>query len=81
MIFYNLTNIQQCLQENEFRPKDLKIYIEGEPVASVEDLMNHFEVGYHNQGFTEDEYKYHAVENRSLQSIKQSGVNSLQRCI
>ena len=29
------------------------------------------------QGFTEDEYKYHAVENRSLQSIKQSGVNSL----
>lgn len=32
------------------------------------------------QGFTEEEYRLHAVENRSLQSIKQSGVNSLQRC-
>ena len=50
-----LLSLRQCLQENEFRPKDLKIYIEGEPVASVEDLMNHFEVGYHNQGFTEDD--------------------------
>ena len=25
-------------------------------------------------GFTEDEYQYHAIENRSLQAIKQSGV-------
>jgi hypothetical protein len=48
-----LLSLRQCLQENEFRPKDLKIYIEGEPVASVEDLMNHFEVGYDNKGFTE----------------------------
>ncbi len=49
----HLLSLRQCLRKSEFRAKDLKIYIEGEPVASVEDLMNHFEVGYDNKGFTE----------------------------
>ena len=48
-----LLSLRQCLRKSEFRAKDLKIYIEGAPVASVEDLMNHFEVGYDNKGFTE----------------------------
>lgn len=31
------------------------------------------------EGYSEEEYQAHAIENRSLQSIKQSGVNSIQK--
>ena len=33
------------------------------------------------EGFNEKEYLYHAIENRSLLTIKQSGVNSFYRCV
>jgi hypothetical protein len=51
-----LPALKEFLKDNKFRPKDFKVFMEGEPVSSVEDLVTHFHVNNDN-GLTVEDIK------------------------